>query len=189
MCIARLGYFERKCWQGLVATEWPAHPKLSPGWSVWSLFLRFIWDKILCFYSSIFKCLWFSYVSSHVTLELLSGILTFFKEKTRDFSGTEMGEKLNGIVLIIYFLTSRTERRWTVLARQVFVAYSCKLLASVPAFSDFCSWVCILHAGKILHDTKSVRKKPRETPSCYMIFSATTFPWALPAVSWTNVYF
>lgn len=88
----------------------------------------------------------------------------FIKEGTRDFLGRSMGEKLNSIMLIICFLTSRTERRWTVLARQVFVAYSWKLLASVAAFSDFCSWVCILHSGKVLCNTKSVRKEPGETP-------------------------
>lgn len=95
LCAPRLGYCEGNCWQGLIAIEWPAHPKLSPGWAVWSLFLRFIWDKILCFYRSIFKCLWCSYASSNVSLELLSGVLTFFKERTDIFQ--EGGQRRNEI--------------------------------------------------------------------------------------------
>lgn len=46
--------------------------------------------------------------------------------------------------------------------RQVFLC-SLFLLASMTAFSDFCSGIFILYAVRDLHDTRRVRKKPRET--------------------------
>lgn len=48
------------------------------------------------------------------------------------------------------------------LVRYVFVC-SLFLLAALTAFSDFCSRIFILYAGRDLHDTRRVRKEHRET--------------------------